>query len=329
MVIRQNSQPAATKKATSFMPEQPPHPTPNESAKNLRVVQLNIGSFIEDDWQNRRQEIVAWLDHLQPDVVCLQEVWQSDTSENTAGWVADRLASHTVGDGQWHWAFGGFDLTPFLPDTSLRFGSAVLSRWPIEHSEVWRLPVTDEASKLVATIPWELFHARTAGLDFFSTHLAAAPTDGLHRIVQVQAIDEHIKRIRGDQDEVRFGSNREGMPVILCGDFNAEPDSDEIRFLTSLTALGGRTTFYQDAWRIAGADDPGYTQDWRENPTAAELNVHRKRIDYVFVGDAFKREGSAGRVLDVEIVFNSKLTGVMASDHWGLRVDVLWPGRPR
>ena len=42
------------------------------------------------------------------------------------------------------------------------------------------------------------------------------------------------------------------MPPILCGDFNAEPDSDEIRFLCSLTALDGRTTFFQDAWRVAG-----------------------------------------------------------------------------
>ena len=80
------------------------------------------------------------------------------------------------------------------------------------------------------------------------------------------------------------------MPPILCGDFNAEPDSDEIRFLCSLTALDGRTTFYQDAWRAAG-DGPGYTQDWRANAIADSMNLNRKRIDYVFVGDPYWRAG--------------------------------------
>jgi endonuclease/exonuclease/phosphatase family metal-dependent hydrolase len=118
------------------------------------------------------------------------------------------------------------------------------------------------------------------------------------------------------------------MPVVLCGDFNAEPDSDEIRFLCSLTALEGRTAFYQDAWRVAG-DGPGYTQDWRTNPIAAALNVHRKRIDYVFVGDPFQRRGGAGRILDAQLAFQEPLTGILASDHAGLVVDIVWPDRPR
>ena len=188
--------------------------------------------------------------------------------------------------------------------------------------------MADGGSKVVTQVPWELLHVETAGIDFFSTHLTAAPTDGMHRIVQVQAIDSIIKQVRGDRDEHSFGMSRQGMPPILCGDFNAEPESDEIRFLTSLTPLNGLTTFYQDAWRVAGGDGPGYTQDWRDNPTSAELNLHRKRIDYVFVGDAFKRKESAGRVLDAEVVFNTKITGVMASDHWGLRAEILWPMRP-
>jgi endonuclease/exonuclease/phosphatase family metal-dependent hydrolase len=117
------------------------------------------------------------------------------------------------------------------------------------------------------------------------------------------------------------------MPAILCGDFNAEPESDEIRFLCSLAVLDGRTAFYQDAWRVAG-EGPGYTQDWRTNPIAAALNVHRKRIDYVFVGDPFQRRGGAGRVLTAELAFHESRTGTLASDHAGLVVDVVWPDRP-
>jgi endonuclease/exonuclease/phosphatase family metal-dependent hydrolase len=288
----------------------------------LRVVQLNAGSLIEPGWDERRLELVAWIERLDPDVVCLQEVWEDGRGENTARWVADRL-------GDWSVAFGG---SPFgeqtWPDPSMRFGSAVLSRWPIDASTYHRLPIDVDPTPMIRDVPWELLHVRTAGLDVFSTHLAAPPQDGRHRIRQVVAIDELIRAARGDADVVPgLGKRREGMPAILCGDFNAQPDSDEIRFLCGLTSLDGRATYFQDAWRVAG-DGPGHTLDWRHSPVTAEMNVPRQRIDYVFVGDGFLRAGHAGRVVSAELAFDRPLTGVMASDHIGLVVDVVWPQRP-
>jgi endonuclease/exonuclease/phosphatase family metal-dependent hydrolase len=215
-----------------------------------------------------------------------QEVWQSGTDPNTAGWIVEHLS----GDG-WSWAFGGAPFAESLwPDASLLFGSAVLSRWPIEHT-LHLLPVASDEDPFVAGVPWELLHARTAGLDVFSTHLVAPPTGGVHRLLQVVALDELVRAAREGLDVLpAHGRKRVGMPAIVCGDFNAEPDSDEIRFLTSLHAVDGRTAFYQDAWRVAG-QGPGLTQDWRTNDIAAAMNLHRKRIDYVFVGDPFQRAG--------------------------------------
>jgi endonuclease/exonuclease/phosphatase family metal-dependent hydrolase len=292
----------------------------------LRVVQLNAGSLLEPGWEDRREEVVAWLRRLQPDVVCLQEIWEDEDTPNSAGWIAGRLPEE---DG-WHWRFGGGPFAARLwPDPGLRFGSAVLSRWPVDHATHHPLPVVDpDDGSFVASVPWALLHVRTAGLDVFSCHLASAPRDTPHRRLQVLAIDEIITASRGDLDggpDTR--QVRTAMPPILCGDFNAEPDSDEIRFLSSLTVLEGRAAYYQDAWRVAG-HGPGYTQDWRTNPIAAALNVHRKRIDYVFVGDPFSRAGGAGRVLDARLAFHVPLTGTVASDHAGLVVDVLWPDRP-
>jgi endonuclease/exonuclease/phosphatase family metal-dependent hydrolase len=140
------------------------------------------------------------------------------------------------------------------------------------------------------------------------------------------ALDELVRRVRGGADEVRFGRPRHGMPPVVCGDFNAEPDSDEMRFLCGLTELDGRSTYYRDAWRQAGAG-PGFTQDWTTHPIAAGMNVARKRIDYVLVGDAFQRPGGAGRVLRAELAFDTPRTGIQASDHAGLVVDVAWPDR--
>jgi endonuclease/exonuclease/phosphatase family metal-dependent hydrolase len=290
----------------------------------LRIAQLNVGSLLEPGWPERRHEVVAWLDRLEPDVVCLQEVWESASHDNTAAWIAAHLHG-----GPWHRTFGGHPLGgPLGVDPTLLFGSAVLSRWPIDDRHLYRLPMADDADPLAEAFPYELLHAATAGIDVFSTHLAAAPEWGHHRVRQVLAIDSHVREIRGSRDDAApFGQRRRGLPAIVCGDFNAEPDSDEIRFLASLTALDGRTTFYQDAWRVAG-DGPGHTQDWRGNPLAEALNVHRKRIDYVFVGDPFLRAGGAGRVLSAAVAFDAPLTGEVASDHAGLVVEVLWPDRP-
>jgi len=289
----------------------------------LRLVQLNAGSLIEPGWAERRHEVVAWLSRLDADVVCLQEIWQSDASANTAGW----LVEHGL-PGTWHWVFAGGDLgPPFATEAGTTFGSAILSRWPVDDHHHWHLPLAPGPDPVVAQMPWGLLHVETAGLDIFSAHLPPAPHHGDHRRIQAVAIDTHIREVRRDKDVLQPGRRRDGMPPILAGDFNAEPDSDEIRFLSSLTMLEGRTTFYQDAWRVAG-EGPGYTQDWRTNRIAASLNVHRKRIDYVFVGDPFLRKGSAGRVVSAALAFDVPLTGVLASDHAGLVVDVVWPLRP-
>jgi endonuclease/exonuclease/phosphatase family metal-dependent hydrolase len=294
-------------------------------ASTLRIAQLNMGSLLEPGWAERRHEIVAWLVRLEADIVCLEEAWEDPRTPNSAGWVAEHVPE--LG---YHWVFGGAPFGARLwPDETLRFGSAVLSRWPIEVVTHHRLPVAaGDDDPTVVDVPWELVHARTAGLDVFACHLAAAPTHGLHRRRQVLAIDELIRATRLGQDgPVALGSKRDGMPAILCGDFNAEPDSDEIRFLCSLTPLEGRTTFFQDAWRMAG-DGPGFTQDWRTNVLADGMNLNRKRIDYAFVGDAFQRRGDAGRILSAVLAFHEPLTGVLASDHAGLVVDVVWPDRP-
>jgi endonuclease/exonuclease/phosphatase family metal-dependent hydrolase len=280
----------------------------------LRIVQLNAGTLLEPEWDRRGREVVAWIERLAPDVVCLEEIHASGADPSAAHQVADALGA------EWNTMFGGGRLGPgFAPDPELRFGSAVLSRFPIDEFRYHRLPLAPDADDWVSRMPFELVHARTAGLDVFACHLAAAPAHAPHRVVQVLAIDEIVRTATAPSG---------GMPPIVCGDFNAEPDSDEIRFLTSLTSLGGRTTFFQDAWRVAGHTGPGFTNDWTTHPLAAALNVHRKRIDYVLVGDPFLRAGGAGRVLAADLAFHEPLTGIQASDHAGLVVDVRWPDRP-
>ncbi len=280
----------------------------------LRVVQLNVGSLLEPGWAERRVEVVTWLDELAPDVVCLQEVWQDAANPNTAEWIAQHAA------GEWHWVFGGLPVPEHLhADRSLLFGSAVLSRYPIDEHELHPLPVNrDEPEDPFSSIALELLRVRTAGLDVFSTHLQPPPHQAYHRVRQVLHIDDVI---RATVDP------RAAMPPILCGDFNAEPTSDEIRFLTSNAVIDGRSTYFQDAWAVVRGNEVGWTQD-PANPVYAAMNLPPKRIDYVFVGNPFRRPRGGGRIVRCELAFHEPRTGTHASDHYGLVVDITWPDRP-
>jgi hypothetical protein len=76
-----------------------------------------------------------------------------------------------------------------------------------------------------------------------------------------------------------------GLPPVITGDLNAEPDADEVRL------LGGHKTapvvpglvLVDDAWRYADPVAPGWTWD-RRNPYVAATGEPSVRIDYVLVG---------------------------------------------
>jgi endonuclease/exonuclease/phosphatase family metal-dependent hydrolase len=143
------------------------------------------------------------------------------------------------------------------------------------------------------------------------------PAQAAHRVQQVLFIDDVVGRSCDPSAS---------MPPILCGDFNAEPMSDEIRFLTARAVIDGRSTYFQDAWAIVH-DGRGVTWD-PANDLAAGANEPPARIDYVFVGEASHRPDRAGRVVNAALVFNQPRTGTFASDHYGLCVDIAWPTRP-
>ena len=282
--------------------------------RQLRVATLNLASFFERDWETRRYETLAWFERLDADVICLQEVWQTEAADNTAGWLVENDTKH-----DWHWAFGGCPFTT-RGGREVEFGSAILSRWPIESHEDWTLPVDASATvpSPVYRMAMELLHVRTNGIDVFSTHLAPPPSQAYHRVVQAMFIDEQIK---ANADPAAL------LPPILCGDFNAEPLSDEIRFLSSLATIEGTSTYYQDAWRAAGNTDPGCTWDHRTNAMARDMLLPPKRLDYIFVGDPFARADGAGLVEACDLAFHEPITGIDASDHYGVVADIRWTQR--
>ena len=268
----------------------------------LRVMTLNIWNVL-GDWRARRKDIVAWINHLEPHIICLQEVLLSPDGKNQADWIAEQI------DGEWNVAYAGRDVM----DGAAKFGNAVLSLWPIDEQHDRDLTSNppgrlDEVQRLV-------LHARTNGCDIFTTHLVWRYDEGHIREREVVELDDFV-RTHPDPDA--------SLPPIVCGDFNAEPDSTEIRFLTGSTSLNGRSTYYQDAWRVAGGRGDGFTWDNRNTNAAVEHEPDR-RIDYIFSGWRKDDTSGAGRIAFAAVVCDRALTGAFASDHFGLFAEVETP----
>src|SRR5262249_34578570 len=107
-------------------------------------------------------------------------------------------------------------------------------------------------------------------------------------------------------------------PPVLMGDFNARPDSDEIRFLNGLTTLEGKSVYFADCWSACDGG-PGYTFD-RSNPYALRTHEPSSRIDYIFVRgpDAQYR----GEPVAARLALDQPTGDVWPSDHFAVVADI-------
>jgi endonuclease/exonuclease/phosphatase family metal-dependent hydrolase len=153
----------------------------------------------------------------------------------------------------------------------------------------------------------------------FITHLTFQPHLGSARCAQVLALSEHVKRL------APVG----GPPPVLAGDFNAEPDSDEMRFLRGLTSLGGDTVYFADAWATTAGQAPGAGPGWtyaRRNPYALRSRESSKRIDYIYVRGPDRH--LRGEPLSAAVALDEPVDGVWPSDHFAVVADVQIAQRP-
>ncbi|MEM7274490.1 MAG: endonuclease/exonuclease/phosphatase family protein [Actinomycetota bacterium] len=269
----------------------------------MRIVSWNLW-WRFGPWEDRQAGIAAELRRLDPDVVLLQEVWSDDDVDQAAR-LAAGLGHHLVrttrpnGDPQ-------------------RFGNAILSRWPIRSSTMVRLPGEDGApshrSVLAATV--EAPH----GLQpVITTHLAWQYGASALRSRQLTEVVALVDRHRSSL------ADSEAPPVILGGDLNAVPESDEIRRLTGLAPPYRDGLVFTDCWAAVG-DGPGYT--WtRDNPHAADALWPRRRLDYVLVTWPRPKPlcnpiAAALAGTDALPVGDGDPRSVVPSDHYAVVVDL-------
>ncbi len=278
--------------------------------QHCKVISFNIWNK-SGPWPERLAMIRDEIRALAPDLIGLQEVMKlvrpggsatrSALSDDQAAEIADGLGLHIAYTGAQDY---GQDLV---------MGNALLSRHPILESERYVLPglETGETRSLLYALvdsPW-------GRLPVFVTHFNWKFHQGNVRLRQAAFVAQMVGELAPADDAL--------LPPILMGDFNAEPEADEIRFLRGLHCFEGRSVFFADAWIYGGDGSAGFTYD-PKNDFAAPHREPPRRIDYVFVrgpDDTLRGEPMLTRV-----VFTSATHGpdgrIFPSDHYGLYTEI-------
>lgn len=258
-------------------------------------------------WEERRKAVRAVLRDLRPDVVGLQEVWARG-GENLAEWLAADLGMH------WTWAASRKpDMwRRRIGDPEVDVGNAVLSRWPIAEHGRMELPAPegDDDGRLAL---YARVDAPTHQVPFFTTHLTSAVDASAVRCRQVTALAEFVAAHKGGTD----------FPPVVTGDFNAFPDSDEVRrFCGFRTAPAVPGQVFLDAWEYADPAQPSATWD-AANPYVAAGFGPGCRVDYIHTG--LPGPQGLGSVRSVRRVGDGPVGGVWPSDHAAVLADLRVP----
>src|SRR5690242_12369116 len=182
----------------------------------VRIITWNVWG-LHGPWPEREPAIIATLAEAQPDIVVLTESWARDGDSQCA-----RLARPL---GLPHHAFSGVTAEE---DPAALSGVAILSRWPAR---------------------------RQSSLTFGAARVQFAELAGPRGPILVYGLVMDAWWF--DQGQARQHAVRDLLaaigeppdpraPLVVCGDFNADPDSDEIRLLTGRPAVLRRLG---DGWR--------------------------------------------------------------------------------
>ena len=264
--------------------------------RSFRAGTLNIWSRF-GPWDERLVALRAGLREVDPDILGMQEVLNHDGFDQAA----------LVSEGRYYIAWGRSSENHGFPT-----GNAILSRWPITRTEVVELP--NGGSDEHRSVVFAECDSPYGKLPVFCTHLNWKLHHGHIRVLQVKALVEAVDRI------APVGS---GFPAIVMGDFNAEPDADEIRYLRGPTALGGPCVYFCDAFGTAGDGTPGATFS-KNNPFAEPIREPERRIDYVFVRGP--DDSQRGEPRDARVCFDKAYEGTFPTDHFGV-VTTITAGR--
>ena len=252
----------------------------------MRIATWNVW-FRFGDWHARHAAIARVLAEVDADVVCLQESWVEVGGRSQSAELADALG------------LPEHRFVSRFPDRGVWIGNAILSRWPITRTGSWAFPTRSGVGHFLTALAVDI--ENDAGRWRVATaHLNHRRSRSLGRLAEARALRDLAL---GDAD---------GAPVVVAGDLNADPTSDEV---AALTGAPPRHRFL-DAWAAAGDGGPGLTWDAR-NPHTARSRFPDRRLDYLLVRPTVDQ----GRPRATRLFGCEPVDGLLASDHFGVVGD--------
>lgn len=253
-----------------------------------RLLTLNVWNVF-GPWPLRLREMVRWIVDLSPDAVCLQEVWQGPDVDQLAQ-ILSGLDEHGCE------YFASYECVPFEGG---EIGNAILTRVQPRTRRAVALPAGSSSEP-----ERRLLGVAVGRTWILTTHLSPRDHQADVRWRQVCAIRAAIAELLEASPD---------MLVLLGGDLNAKPDAPEIR---ELVREEGNVQIV-DAWAASRPSDPGHTWSNARNPFTTGQDMSDGRVDYVIAASPHGCD-----VRDAHIVCEEPLTGVLASDHFGVLAEV-------
>jgi len=255
----------------------------NDSGKNeddnMKAMTYNIRHGLGNDGKVDLDRIAAIIHDQRSDIVGVQEVdrfWERSGAVDQAETVSQLL--------DMDWCFGAnvVDGETARHGRDREYGTMILSRYPIVTCTNTPFPVHDG---------WEPRGFLQASIDIpgvgeircINTHLQVGKPG-----VEQQARIQRREQARILADVVTAS----GCPILVMGDFNAQPGDPELAPLAEQLA---------DAWRKGGNQSPGNTIPTRQDGPGDA------RIDAIFVSPGFHTYACS-------IVVNARTR--LASDHY-------------
>jgi endonuclease/exonuclease/phosphatase family metal-dependent hydrolase len=257
-----------------------------------RIVTWNVFANA-GPWEARFARIEQLLRGMDADIVGMQEVWRA-AGHDPAAVIADKLGVHYTPCIEW-----------FEP-AALESGTAVLSRWPVSESGSRKLAGFDGGDG--GLVQFARVDGPRGQIDVFVVMLDWRPDLSHVRQAQVRELAAYVNE-----------TGSAGHPVVILGDFNAGPETDEMRMLIGQSQVAAPGLVFWDAWDVASEGGPGHTWSRRNRYAAAGLLPDR-RIDYVL--SAWPRARGAGHPVRCEVLGAPGLDGVDPSDHFAVMAEI-------
>jgi endonuclease/exonuclease/phosphatase family metal-dependent hydrolase len=259
----------------------------------MRVATWNVWGRYGQAWEARQRDIGDELAQARPDLICLVEAWRSGATTQSE-LVADRLGLPN------HLFVGDWVQEDWIS------GSGIVSRWPMSDPD--RRPLRGDDGSGFGEAIHVVIEGDRGPIQLFLATLDYPLDASARRVAQVKQLAAFVAEVISARHL-----------TLVCGDFNAGPDSDEMRMLTGRSAVPEEGLVFYDAWEVAGDGTPGYT--WSNlNPLAAIGLYPNRRFDYIL--SAWPRLSGLGHPITCSLLGVRPAEEQQLSDHYGVIADL-------